>query len=175
MNIKLEKYNDYLNSHIENTNKAFGWLVENLPDLFQEFDSDHLGVMISLHDMSKWDEEEYSAYCDYFYGEKTNEVKEAFDFAWLHHIHHNPHHWQYWLLQEDEGEVKALEMPTQYVVEMISDWWAFSWKANNLYEIFDWYDDHKKKINVHKNTRELIEDILARIKDKLDEDNNDKE
>ena len=143
-NKRSDGYNEYLRGHIGNTEKAFNWLIENLPELFSEFDVDYLGAQVSMHDISKYSDYEYDAYCEYFYGDsKTGEVKENFDYAWLHHIHHNPHHWQYWLLQEDEGTLKALEMPKEYVLEMISDWWSFSWKANDLYEIFNWYNDQE--------------------------------
>lgn len=63
----------------------------------------------------------------------------------------------------------CIEMPYKYVIEMICDWWSFSWSTGNLYEIFNWYEDHKKTMQLHKNTRKLVEDILSQIKKKLDE------
>ena len=60
-------------------------------------------------------------------------------------------------------------MPMNYLLEMICDWWAFSWAKENLYEIFDWYDDHKKRIKLSKNTRKTVEDILDKIRKKMDE------
>lgn len=56
-----------------------------------------------------------------------------------------------------------------YILEMICDWWAFSWKSENLYEIFDWYDKHKANIKLSDKTRKAVEDILAKIHSKLDE------
>jgi predicted small metal-binding protein len=53
---------------------------------------------------------------------------------------------------------------------LISDWWAFSHKSGNLYEIFDWYKDHTKKMILHKNTKKLVEDILDKIKAELDKE-----
>ena len=91
-------------------------------------------------------------------------VKHGFDLAWLHHQHNNPHHWQHWLLREDDGNMKALEMPFNYVVEMICDWWSFSWTNGNLYEIFDWYKENKPKMLLHKNTEKLVEQILDILK-----------
>ena len=70
----------------------------------------------------------------------------------------NPHHWQHWVLINDdpgEGEV-LLEMPYNYIIEMICDWWAFSWEKGNLSEIFSWYDEHKDYIKLHPNTRETV-------------------
>ena len=59
-----------------------------------------------------------------------------------------PHHWQYWVLINDnpeEGEV-LIEMPYNYILEMICDWWAFSWAKGNLNEIFPWYEERKRII-----------------------------
>ena len=168
-------YEQYLEQHIDNVSKGFGWLYENLPEIFDGYDADYIGSIVTKHDTSKYDDEEYFAYCEYFYGEKTAEVELEFDYAWLHHQHNNPHHWQHWLLREDDGSIKALKMPYEYVVEMIVDWWAFSWKNNNLYEIFQWYADNTEKQQFHEETKIQVEDILNRIKNKLDELNGNKE
>ena len=60
-------------------------------------------------------------------------------------------------------------MPYHYILEMICDWWAFSWSKGDLTEIFSWYDSHKKYIKLHNNTRSIVEEILGLIKDKLEE------
>ena len=73
-------------------------------------------------------------------------------------------------LIEYEDGTKALEMPENYVVEMVSDWWAFSHKSGNLYEIFDWYKKNKKRQILHENTRKLVEEILDKIKTELDKE-----
>lgn len=163
-------YDEYIEEHVKNVSQAYEWLLMKFPDLFNSLDADALGEQILSHDNSKWDDEEYDAYCEYFFGpEKTDDVKEEFDKAWLHHIHKNPHHWQHWVLLEDkEGEPKVIEMPKNYVIEMISDHWSFSWKQNNLYEIFNWYNENKLKMILHPNTIALYEDILDRIKKELD-------
>lgn len=165
------EYDNYLNEHRENVAKGADWIRHNLIELV----TDH-SIFYDMnpweHDFSKNSSKEYDAYDRYFYGgHRTKAVKEDFDMAWLHHIHHNPHHWQYWVLTNDEpGEgTVALRMPYRYVIEMICDWWAFSWKNDNLYEIFDWYDKHKAHIKLHDDTRELVEDILSKIRVRLDE------
>ena len=60
-------------------------------------------------------------------------------------------------------------MPDNYIIEMICDWWAFSWSKGNLNEIFKWYDDHKEYIKLSIKTRQKVEDILYQIRKKLDE------
>lgn len=129
---------------------------------------------IRKHDASKYDREEYEAYDAYFYGNQSYEVVEDFKYAWLHHIHNNPHHWQYWILNNDdpdEGEV-ILDMPDCYIIEMICDWWSFSWKKGNLDEIFAWYDERKDYMKMSKYTHMKVKYYLKLIKDNLNEGDN---
>ena len=164
-------YDKYLEEHISNVKRGFNWLYENLPELFEGYDADYLGALIARHDDSKYDVDEYYPYCEYFYGNNpdTKETLENYDYAWLHHHHNNPHHWQHWVLKEDSGKVKILEIPYEYIIEMICDWWAFSWKENNLYELFTWYENNTEKYLFHEKSKEQIEHILKILKCKLDE------
>ena len=166
------EYDNYLNQHRANVAKAAEWIRRNLPDVV--LDGCQYSKIMFNHDDSKDSIEEYYAYDRYFYGgSHTKSTDEDFDRAWLHHIHCNPHHWQHWVLIYDDSElgITTIRIPYEYVIEMICDWWSFSWKNNNLYEIFDWYDKNKDYMKLHKDTRELVEEILAMIKTKLDEDN----
>ena len=161
-------YDEYLAKHIINVKRGIDWLYEHIPYVRSlvpdRIDMMNLGI---AHDNSKYEPAEYAAYDDYFYGEKNAEVRKAFDYAWLHHIHRNPHHWQYWVLIHDDEPMEALEMPETYVIEMIADWWSFSWKNNNLFEIFDWYEKHSKGMILHPKTRELVEKILSLMEEEL--------
>lgn len=167
-----KEYDIYLKEHRHGVLHAYQWLGKHGMIFFYKYT---LFYNIANHDASKFEPEEYDAYDKYFYGERTPEVKEDFDTAWLHHIHCNPHHWQYWvLINDDESDgTKALMMPNDYVIEMICDWWSFSWKTGNLYEIFDWYEEHKDRMILHKNTRELVEEILNDIRTELDKEKQD--
>lgn len=162
------KYDEYLTQHIANVKKGYDWLCLYLPELIKPEFADALAENIYSHDRSKYSDEEYEAYAEYFYGTKSQAHAEAFDYAWLHHQHVNPHHWQYWILQNDEDGKKILEMPEECVLEMVCDHWAFSWVKDNLYEIFDWYDKNKTKIQLHEKSRQLYETILNKIHKKLD-------
>jgi len=164
------KYDEYLIDHIGGVKSAFSWLIEHFPDISEKM-ADYRGI-IDQHDNSKYSDEEYRAYDNYFYGNKSYAVVRDFNYAWLHHIHNNPHHWQYWVLQHDDEPEEALEMPYWYVIEMICDWWSFSFRSGNLYEIFDWYEKHKG-MKLHTETRKFVEDILGKIKEKLDEEGNE--
>jgi len=165
------QYDQYLNQHKSNVKKGFDWIRDNLPELIKTgFDFEwQIGLN---HDHSKTKQDEYDAYDAYFYGgNRSFSVVQDFRRAWLFHIHRNPHHWQYWVLINDdpeEGEV-LIEMPYNYILEMICDWWAFSWAKGNLKEIFPWYEEHKNYIKLHQNARKTVEFILDQIKMKLEE------
>ena len=70
----------------------------------------------------------------------------------------------------ENGELETvLEMPYDYVIEMICDWWSFSWQNENLYEIFKWYEEHSKYMKLAPGTKNTVEYILNMIKQKLKE------
>jgi len=163
-----EKYDEYLHDHISNVGKAYDMLLSFMPDIHDKMGYHDLS-MVAEHDHSKWSQEEYDAYDRYFYGSKSYQTVKDFNYAWLHHIHANPHHWQFWVLfQDDDKSGVALEMPYWYVIEMICDWWSFSIAKGKLDEIFDWYEKHKDIMILHSKTRKLVEDILDRLKKELD-------
>ena len=161
-----KQYDEYLNKHIDGVRRAFDWLDAHFQEIHENM-VDHQWIF-GLHDASKYGADEYTAYDDYFYGgNKSYEVVKNFNYAWLHHIHVNKHHWQHWVLQHDDEPEEALDMPYQYIIEMICDWWSFSFVSGNLYEIFDWYGKHKD-MKLSDNTRITVEDILKMIKEELD-------
>lgn len=164
-----KEYNEYLKEHRTNVAAAFYWIQKNLPDLLIGV-YDYERQITADHDTSKSDIEEYIAYDEYFYGkDKSYYAKQQFNKAWLRHIHNNPHHWQYWVLINDdpnEGEV-LIDMPYNYIIEMICDWWSFSFKQDKLDEIFKWYSDHKIYIKLSDYTRKQVEGILREIYKKL--------
>lgn len=177
-----KKYDEYLMEHITNVQTAYQWLKNHFPNYFEDPEKGTpLIDVTAFHDNSKLSPEEYDAYDKYFYGNnKSFSVVNDFNKAWLHHIHNNPHHWQHWVLLEDDprnpnNNYICIEMPRVYVLEMISDWWSFSWKVGNPYEIFNWYDDHKKTMKLHDNTRKLVESILSDIRKELDEERSEAE
>lgn len=165
-----KEYNKYLQEHRNNVAAAFYWIQDKLPELLKG-NSDYERQITAAHDKSKSNFGEYNAYDAYFYGKNQSfDVKQAFNKAWLSHIHSNPHHWQYWILVNDdpnEGEI-ILDMPYNYIIEMICDWWAFSFKQNKLDEIFNWYNDHKKYMKLSSDTRRHVEYILGEINKKLE-------
>ena len=163
-------YDTYLDEHKAAVWQAYLWIEEHIPQVLEDINADVTWQIRYDHDASKYDPEEYQAYDDYFYGDKSYAVVKAFNYAWLHHIHNNPHHWQYWVLVNDDEKdgTKALEIPMEYIIEMICDWWSFSFRKGDLREIFNWYDDHKERIVMNEKSRKKVEWILSEIKEELD-------
>ena len=185
-------YNEYMEAHLSNVEKGYQWLKDNLPEVLSEENYidevlyfGELDEIIKQHDKSKFNKVpdaenyydlkcEWDAYAEYFYGaEKTPAVEKAFNYAWLAHIHSNPHHWQYWCLQHDDEGLECLDMPYVFIIEMICDHWSFSWKTGDLREIFKWYDEHKAGILFSEKTRSIYESILDKISKVLDELDNE--
>lgn len=146
------EYDRYLRRHKENVKKGYDWICNNMPYLVEDIPGLEWQTGFA-HDQSKSEPDEYEAYNEYFYGNnKSYAVVQKYKKAWLLHIHRNPHHWQYWILINDdpkEGEI-LMEMPMNYILEIICDWWSFSWEKENLREIFSWYDQHKNYMNLQK-------------------------
>ena len=166
------EYDQYLAEHIGNVHKGLQWMNDNLPLSKEEKEAIWEAMIMHTHDASKYDKDEYDAYDAYFYGGNiSHKVNQDFNNAWLRHIHKNPHHWQYWVLLEDDPETgmpeKPLMMPLDYIFEMIADWWTFSWRSNNLFEMFAWYAEHRDKQIMHPQTRAIVERILKKIWDVL--------
>jgi len=118
-----------------------------------------LGVpwsLLVLHDLSKFLPWEWFPYLNYFYGTPD---QSSFDRAWLDHIHHNKHHWQYWVLREDNGKVVCLDMPIYYILEMVADWIGVGQAKGSTdpAEVEKWYAANIDKIPLSKRTRYMVE------------------
>lgn len=169
------EYDNYLEQHKGNVRKGFEWFQENLPGVIENIPDVEWHLCFN-HDNSKTEPDEYDAYDKYFYGKnRSYQVVQDFNYAWLRHIHRNPHHWQYWVLINDDpdlGEI-ILDMPDIYIIEMICDWWSFSWSKGDLTEIFKWYEERKEHIKLSEKTRRIVENILNMMKEKLSETDGD--
>ena len=102
-----------------------------------------------------------SAYEKYFYAElpTKDSVSREFDRAWLRHIHRNKHHWQYWILREDDGGIKLLEMPDCYRREMLADWQGAG-RAQGTPDTLAWYAMNRERLQLSPETRRWVEDML---------------
>ena len=116
-----------------------------------------------IHDYSKFFPVEWIAYREFFYGERTQVVKDAFRIAWLHHIHLNKHHWNYWVYV-DEGSTPILEMPEIYLREMMADWWGAGRAITGRWRADEWYEENRDKIVLHPKTQAEVERRLDSVK-----------
>ena len=141
-----------------------------------------LGVgrwQLLCHDLSKFSRAEWSPYVRKFYGKllspkdkkKHTNQQVTYDFkrAWLHHQNVNPHHWQYWFLLNEFGcPEKALEMPREYMLEMVADWRGVSRVKHKNHtdeeitqEVRDFYINTLKYRKLHENTQKEVERMLG--------------
>lgn len=167
------EYDNYLEQHKENVRKGYEWIRDNLPEVVSNIPNLEWQICLA-HDESKTKPDEYEAYDRYFYGNnRSYKVVQNFNYAWLNHLHRNPHHWQYWILINDDPELGEIimDMPINYIIEMICDWWAFSWDKGDLMEMFKWYDERKNYIKLSEKSRREVESILGMIKEKLSDSN----
>lgn len=167
------EYDNYLEQHKENVRKGYEWIRDNLPEVVSNIPNLEWQICFA-HDESKTQPDEYESYDRYFYGNnRSYQVVQNFNYAWLRHLHRNPHHWQYWILINDDPELGEIimDMPINYIIEMICDWWAFSWDKGDLMEMFKWYDERKNYIKLSEKSRREVENILGMIKEKLSDSN----
>lgn len=116
-----------------------------------------------IHDWSKLLPSEWTPYVDCFYGEKGESPE--FEKAWLQHQRRADHHWQWWLLLNDDnaGKAKALPMSEDARLEMICDWCGAS-KAQGhggWPEVQKWYERKKEKIFLAHETETWVTIDLA--------------
>ena len=166
-----KEYDDYLVEHKQAVKQCLMLLAKE-PSLVKNLGENRINLIAGSHDLSKYDEQEYNGYDCWFYGVKDErpETKENFDKAWLHHIHNNPHHWQHWVLIEDDVLApKALKIPDIYLVEMVADWGSFAWRKKIPLELKEWYDSHKDKIIMHPESRNKAEKLIGVLIDRMKE------
>jgi hypothetical protein len=134
------------------------------------------------HDLSKFRPSEWIPYVENFYGKPKKAYSEfpaglkyqfdcwklskeywdgRFDMAWLEHIHRNPHHWQHYILREDEGATKILPMPYDVAVEMVCDWRGASRAITGSDNTLDWYTKNRDKMRLDFDTRLLVERLIG--------------
>lgn len=116
-----------------------------------------------VHDLSKFLPSEWIPYANYFYGEHSPEVEEAFDIAWLKHQKRNDHHWQAWILREDDGGTKIFPMPPKVRAEMLCDWRGAGRAMGKPGDTANWYQANKDKMQLHPETRTWIEQELVKV------------
>ena len=117
-----------------------------------------------IHDWSKFLLSEWLPYAQFFYGnrfvsENAKDLRRiSFDRAWLEHQHRSPHHWQHWVLRNDDGSTVALNMPRRYLLEMLCDWeGAGRAITGKIGGTPSWYAKNRHKMLLHPATRAIVE------------------
>lgn len=103
---------------------------------------------IIWHDFDKFYPHNFIPYARTFYksdGSKQYDETTEFNLAWLRHQKLNKHHYQYWVVIMDRGEVVPLEIPKKYFDEMLIDWMGASWANNGSpYAVIDWWSNTRE-------------------------------
>ena len=171
---RKQKYDNYLDKHISGVQKCF---EEKIVPFYELSDTDLTDIreQLSHHDESKYGEDEYEPYLNKFYKypntsmQDVQDTNNKFAYAWLHHIHNNPHHPQYWYLRNDTDheDDRMLDMPLNYIIEMLCDWGSFAYMDSKLKSnitpnsnAHHWYELHGGEIGFSDNTIKIIEEIL---------------
>lgn len=148
----LQKYEESLEKHIKAVQEA----------------GKKLGVprdQLAEHDESKYEIAEFPYYARQFHGDAGD--PDGFASAWLHHLHANKHHWQYWIFPDDyrlkgssieEGGV--MEMPEHYALEMVADWMGASYVYTGSWDMTDWLKKNQHKVILHSRTTEFVRSVL---------------
>lgn len=121
-----------------------------------------------LHDMSKFLPEEWIPYAKTFYaadGSSQYEEHKDFDNAWFWHIKRNLHHWQYWLLNKDDGSTIPMKMWDEYILEMVADWMGAGRAITGKWEFADWYKENYDTIQLEDSTRSKVDSIIRDVRD----------
>ena len=172
-----KQYEDYLSNHITNVKAVWNDILK--PEIMDDDELDDefidmVDTLIDEHDDSKYDAEEWDGYLNNFYPDKDNplpkdEVNNGFKLAWLHHLHNNPHHWNYWILLDDDGSGKPepIDMPLAHILCMLSDWASFRYgnkdnpgKTGEEDTTRDWYEAQKANQILTDVTKDLIEKYI---------------
>jgi hypothetical protein len=121
---------------------------------------------LKIHDESKWSPAEFEGYARHF---KGGGAPDEFARAWLHHIHHNPHHWQHWIFPNgytpkgSQVENGVVEMPQDFALEMVADWMGSSRAYTGDWDMTDWLYKNIPRIRVHSRTAEYLRETLDHL------------
>ena len=125
------------------------------------------------HDLSKFSPVEFWESVKYYQGNRSpiDACKEenGYSMAWQHHKGRNPHHYEYWQDNFDNGGT-PLKMPYKYALEMVCDYLgagrAYMGKSFTLDKEWQWWlGKCSKPIAMHPQTKKFVNDMLWEIKE----------
>ena len=127
------------------------------------------------HDLSKFSYIEFSESVKYYTGDKSPidncKADIGYSLAWQHHKGRNPHHYEYWMDNFDQGTT-AIRMPYKYAVEMLCDSLAAGQTyASNTNTTFSYTAELKYFINkfdngcaMHPDNQKFIYLVIRNLK-----------
>ena len=123
------------------------------------------------HDLSKYSPVEFINGVRFYTGTGSPHIGErkkyGYSKAWMHHKGHNKHHGEYWQDIDPEGKTCTVDMPCEYLIEMICDRVA----ASMIYlgdkytdkAPLEYYLSHKDENQFSEDTRRNLEYFLKSI------------
>lgn len=109
-----------------------------------------------VHDLSKFHPTEFFESVKYYQGtsspipacKKVNKVS----YGWQHHKGRNPHHYEYWVDNLDNGKPTYHLIPYEYVMEMLADWFAagrtYKGKGFRVLDEVEWWREKRENPNL---------------------------
>ena len=109
-----------------------------------------------VHDLSKFHPIEFFESVKFYQGtaspippcKKANGVSKA----WQHHKGRNPHHYEYWTDNYDNGKITYHNIPYEYLMEMLADWFAagrtYKGKSFRVLDEVEWWREKRKNPNL---------------------------
>lgn len=123
------------------------------------------------HDLSKFSPIEFFESARYYQGDKSPidlcKKVNGYSKGWQHHKGRNPHHYEYWVDNLDDGG-KALIMPKKYAKELIADYLgagqAYMGKNFSYLKEFNWWQEKRMKpMMMHPVMKAFITAVLSEL------------
>ena len=121
-----------------------------------------------VHDLSKFSPIEFWESVKYYQGDSSpidaSKKDNGYSKAWLHHKGRNPHHYEYWQDNFDNGG-HPVKMPEKYAFEMFCDYIgaarAYQGKNFSFQKELEWWNKKKSgNIAMHPQTKDFIDEMM---------------
>lgn len=126
------------------------------------------------HDWTKLMPSELPHYGRQFFGDQSDPF--GFIRCWTRHQNRHEHHWEYWIPRTGHNRCEPpfppnvpIPMLEQAVREMVADWIGASrayegkWPTRRVKWV--WLRQNFAKINLHRDTKELVDQLLDEVLD----------
>lgn len=161
-----KKYKEYIEHHKQNVMDAFN-LLATLDIPFINENKDKIQEICSVHDDSKFSDNEFFPYLHHFYPTTKEEAKleDEFDNAVMLHVLNNRHHWNCkdWI-DPETGNLKGGFDENLYkihTVERCCDWLAMAYQHGE--KPTEWWNANKETIKMPDYAVELTDEILNKV------------